>query len=84
MLVLRGLQMIRILRKLGGRYKILSVSIVRTTNNLPSLIVIEKIGQDTLVDSVKNQLGYMSQFVNFSKEMYSAINNETIDSKEIR
>ena len=79
MLVLRGLQLVRILRKLGGRYRIIKCMVIRTTNNLPCILVVEKIGRDLLHESVKNQLAYMSQFVNVSKEMYQAINNETID-----
>ena len=79
MLVLRGLQLVRILRKLSGRYRILKVMIVRTTNNMPSIVVVEKLERDRLHDSVKLQLSYMSQFVNFSKEMYQNITTETID-----
>ena len=79
MLVLRGLQMIRILRKLGGRYRILSVKIVRTTNNLPAIIVVEKLATDTLRDILKGQLAQLSAFVNVSTEMYRAINYEDID-----
>lgn len=78
-LVLRGLQLVRILRKLGGRYRIVKCMVVRTTNNLPCILVVEKVGRDLLHESVKTQLAYMSQFVNVSKEMYQAINNETID-----
>lgn len=79
MLVLRGLQLVRILRKLGGRYRIIKCMVVRTTNNLPCILVVEKVERDLLHESVKSQLAYMSQFVNVSKEMYQAINNETID-----
>jgi tRNA G10 N-methylase Trm11 len=79
MLVLRGLQMIRILRKLGGRYRILAVRIVRTTNNLPAIVVVEKLETDVLRDLVKQQLGQLSPFVNVSTEMYHAINYEDID-----
>jgi len=78
-LVLRGLQLVRILRKLGGRYRILKCQVVRTTNNLPCILVIEKVSRDLLYESVKGQLSYMSQFVNVSKEMYQAINNDKID-----
>ena len=78
-LVLRGLQLTRILRKLGGRFRIVKVQVVRTTNNLPCILVIEKIGRDLLHESVKKQLAYMSQFVNVSKEMYHAINYDKID-----
>jgi len=42
-------------------------------------LVVEKVERDLLHESVKSQLAYMSQFVNVSKEMYQAINNETID-----
>jgi 23S rRNA G2445 N2-methylase RlmL len=79
LLVLRGLQFVRILRKLGGRYRILKVFVVRTTNNLPCIVVAEKVGHDALHDSIKSQLSYMSQFVNISSEMYHSINMETID-----
>ena len=79
MLVLRGLQLVRILRKLGGRYRIIKCMVIRTTNNLPCILVVEKVERDLLHESVKNQLAYMSQFVNVSREMYQAINNETID-----
>lgn len=78
-LVLRGLQMIRILRKLGGRYRILAVKIVRTTNNLPAVVVVEKLETDVLRDEVKQQLGQLSPFVSVSTEMYHAINYEDID-----
>ena len=79
MLVLRGLQMVRILRKLGGRYRILKAIIVRTTNNLPCIIVAEKLGHDLMNEDIKGQLAYMSQFVNVSSEMYHAIKMENID-----
>ena len=52
--------------------------VVRTTNN-PCTLVVEKVERDLLHESVKSQLAYMSKFVNVSKGMYQAINNETID-----
>ena len=79
-LVLRGLQMARIIQKLSGRYKLLSANIVRTTNNLPCLMVIEKLASDKLHDSIKSQLAYMSQYVNVSREMYHALHMENIDA----
>ena len=79
MLVLRGLQLTRIIRKLSGRYKLLSVNVVRTTNNLPSIVVIEKLAADEVRDSVKRQLSYLAQFVNVSSEMYQAVHYEKID-----
>lgn len=79
MLVLRGLQLTRIIRKLSGRYRLLSVNVVRTTNNLPSIVVIEKLAVDDVRSSVKRQLGYLAQFVNVSSEMYNALNYEKID-----
>ena len=79
MLVLRGLQLTRIIRKLSGRYRLLSVNVVRTTNNLPSIVVIEKLAVDEVRTSVKRQLGYLAQFVNVSSQMYSALNYEKID-----
>ena len=79
LLVLRGLQMTRLIRKLSGRYRLLLSVIVRTTNNLPCLIVLEKLGRDVVHDSIKGQLAYMSQFVNISKDLYHAIHMEQID-----
>ena len=79
MLVLRGLQVTRIVRKLSGRYRLLTVNVVRTTNNLPCLIVIEKLAVDEIRDCVKSQLAHLERFVNVSPEMYQAIHLETID-----
>ena len=81
MLVLRGLQLTRIIRKLGGRFRLLSVNVVRTTNNLPCIIVVEKLARDELRESVKGQLAHMSKYVNFSPEIYEAIHMETIDDE---
>jgi predicted RNA methylase len=78
-LVLRGLQFTRILRKLSGRYRILSANIVRTTNNLPCIIVAEKLAIDDLNGSLKGQLASLSRFVNFSPEIYQAIHEERLD-----
>jgi tRNA G10 N-methylase Trm11/alkylated DNA repair dioxygenase AlkB len=82
MLVLRGLQVTRIVRKLSGRYRLLSVNVVRTTNNLPCIIVIEKLAADELRESIKGQLAYMNQYVNVSPEIYQAIHTEDIDDEE--
>jgi len=79
MLVLRGLQVTRIVRKLSGRYRLLSVNVVRTTNNLPCIIVVEKLAADDVRESVKGQLAYMNKYVNVSPEMYQAIHMEEID-----
>ena len=79
MLVLRGLQLTRIIRKLAGRYRLLRVNVVRTTNNLPCIVVVEKLGRDELRESVKGQLSYLSKYVNVSPEIYEAIQMETID-----
>jgi len=78
MLVLKGLLLTRILRKLSGRYRLLSVQVVRTSNNLPCIVVVEKLERDLLNDQVKDQLAYMSQFVNISPEMYHSIHSEDI------
>lgn len=79
MLVLRGLQITRILRKLGGRYKLLSVNVVRTTNNLPCIVVVEKLPVDELTDNIKGQLAYMNQYVNVSPEIFQALHDEEVD-----
>jgi tRNA (guanine6-N2)-methyltransferase len=79
MFVLRGLQVTRIIRKLSGRYRLLCVNVVRTANNLPCIIVIEKLVTDEIRDSIKLQLMHLNQFVNVSPEIYNAIHTETID-----
>jgi tRNA G10 N-methylase Trm11 len=78
-LVLRGLQFTRILRKLGGRYRILRANIVKTTNNLPCIIVAEKLAMDDLNESLKGQLASLSRFVSVSPEVYHAIHEERLD-----
>jgi tRNA (guanine6-N2)-methyltransferase len=79
MFVLRGLQLTRIIRKLSGRYRLLSVNVIRTANNLPCIIVVEKLATDEIRDSIKRQLMHLNKFVTVSPEMYSAIHTETID-----
>ena len=79
MFVLRGLQLTRLVRKLGGRYRLLSVNVVRTANNLPCIVVIEKLAVDELHESVKGQLAHLNKYVSVSREIYEAIHMETID-----
>lgn len=79
MLVLRGLQLTRLIRKLSGKYRLLSVNVVRTTNNLPCLIVVEKLEEDVLIQSIKGQLAHLNQYVNVSPEIFEAIHMETIE-----
>jgi len=79
MFVLRGLQLTRIVRKLGGRYRLLSVNVIRTSNNLPCIVVIEKLAVDELHESVKGQLAHLNQYVSVSPEIYEAIHMENID-----
>ena len=77
--------MMRILRRLGGRYRMLTggFQVVRTTNNLPCICVVEKLAEDRQHDALKRQLYHYSQFVNVSAEMYRAIHMEsTGTSKE--
>lgn len=83
MLVLRGLQMMRILRKLSGRYKLLGIRVVRTTNNMPCVVVVEKLERDVVHESLKGQLYEMTQYVNISPEMYSAVHLETTQDLDI-
>jgi hypothetical protein len=78
LLVLRGLQLTRIVRKLGGRYRILRANVVRTSNNLPCIVVIEKLPRDILNETIKGQLAYLSQYVSVSSEMYHAIHHEDL------
>jgi tRNA (guanine6-N2)-methyltransferase len=81
MLVLRGLQLTRLIRKLAGRYRLLRVRVVRTANNLPCIIVVEKLPVDEVRESVKGQLSYLSQYVSFSPEVYEAIHHEAFDNE---
>mmetsp|Transcript_5192 Transcript_5192/g.10677 ORF Transcript_5192/g.10677 Transcript_5192/m.10677 type:complete len:734 (-) Transcript_5192:8-2209(-) len=79
MFVLRGLQLTRLVRKLSGRYRLLSVNVIRTTNNLPCLVVIEKLAVDEVREAVKGQLAHLNKYVSVSSELYEAIHMETIN-----
>lgn len=79
MLVLRGLQVMRIVRKLSGRFKLLHANVVRTTNNLPCIVVVEKLPVDEIRESIKGQLAHLNQFVNVSPEIYKCIHMEDVD-----
>ena len=79
MLVLRGLQVMRIVRKLSGRFKLVHVNVVRTTNNLPCIVVVEKLPDDEIRDSIKGQLAHLNQYVNVSPEIYRCIHTEDVD-----
>merc|ERR1712098_157187 len=70
LLVLRGLQMMAILRRLAGRWNPLCFQVVRTTNNLPCIVVVEKLAQDVARDSLQRQLYDISQYVNMAPETY--------------
>jgi tRNA G10 N-methylase Trm11/alkylated DNA repair dioxygenase AlkB len=82
LLVLRGLLVMRIARKLSGRFRLIHGNIVRTTNNLPCLIVIEKLPTDEVRDAIKGQLTHLAQFVNVSPEIYQSIHTEDVDQEE--
>jgi hypothetical protein len=60
-------------------FRLLSVNCVRTTNNLPSIVVVERVAVDQVRGAVKRQLGYLAQFVSVSPEMYQAVHYEKID-----
>jgi 23S rRNA G2445 N2-methylase RlmL/alkylated DNA repair dioxygenase AlkB len=81
MLVLRGLQVMRIVRKLSGRFRLLHANVVRTTNNLPCIIVVEKLPVDELRESIKGQLAHLNQFVSVSPEIYQTIHIEDVDDE---
>ena len=78
MLVLRGLQLVRTVQKLSGRFRLVHVNVVRTTNNLPSIIVVEKLPVDVQRESLKSQLAHLNQFVSFSPEIYRSIHTEDV------
>lgn len=51
----------------------------RTTNNLPCIVVLEKLATDDLTENIKGQLAYMNKYVSVSPEMYQALHEEAID-----
>ncbi|KAL3898283.1 MAG: hypothetical protein SGARI_006715 [Bacillariaceae sp.] len=77
--VLRGLQMMRIVRKLSGRFRLLHVNVIRTSNNLPSIVVVEKLPHDVVRESIKSQLAHLNQFVNVSPEIFQSIHTEELE-----
>jgi hypothetical protein len=56
-----------------------SLAVLRTTNNLPCIIVLEKLAADDMMENIKGQLAYMNKFVSVSPEMYQALHEEGID-----
>lgn len=54
---------------------------LRTTNNLPSIVVLEKLADDEVTDNLKNQLAYMNKYVSVSPEIYQALHEEGVDEK---
>lgn len=75
--VLRGIQMMTILRRLSGRFRTFpgSFQVVRTTNNLPTICVVEKVAHDFLHKGLSRQLFDMSKYVNLAPEMYRAVHD---------
>jgi tRNA G10 N-methylase Trm11/alkylated DNA repair dioxygenase AlkB len=78
MLVLRGLQVVRTVQKLSGKYRLVHVNVIRTTNNLPSIIVVEKLPIDEVREALKGQLSHLNQFVSVSPEIYRSIHTEDV------
>ena len=79
--VLRGLQMMRIIRKLSGKFSLLHVNVIRTSNNLPCIVVIRKLEADYVRDSIKGQLAHLNQFVNVSPEIFQSIHTEELENE---
>ncbi|KAL3915800.1 MAG: hypothetical protein SGILL_005475, partial [Bacillariaceae sp.] len=77
--VLRGLQTMRIVRKLSGRFRLLHCNVIRTSNNLPTVMVIEKLPVDEVRESIKSQLAHLNQFVNVSPEIFQTIHTEELE-----
>ena len=73
--------MMRILRKLSGRYKLLSIQVVRTTNNMPCVVVVEKLEHDLVHETLKHQLYDMSQYVNISQTLGTQQNKQQHQTK---
>jgi hypothetical protein len=67
------------LSSISVNHRLLSVNCVRTTNNLPSIVVVEKLAVDHVRVAVKRQLAYLAQFVSVSPEMHQAVHYEKID-----
>jgi alkylated DNA repair dioxygenase AlkB/tRNA G10 N-methylase Trm11 len=77
--VLRGLQMMRIVRKLSGKFRLVHVNVIRTSNNLPCIVVVEKLATDLVRDAIKGQLAHLNQFVNVSPEIFQSIHTEVLE-----
>eukprot|EP00039_Didymoeca_costata_P030478 m.29791 g.29791 ORF g.29791 m.29791 type:complete len:441 (-) comp8136_c1_seq1:46-1368(-) len=72
--MLRALQFLDILRGYG-QFVLLSSTVVRTRNNLPTIFVLEK-QKDEQRDMLKRQLRELSPFVNFSEVIFNVIHDQ--------
>jgi hypothetical protein len=60
----------RIIRMLSGKFHLVYVNVVRTSNNLPCIVVVEKLATDLVRDSIKGQLAHLNQIVNVIPEIF--------------
>lgn len=75
LLVLRGLQTMNLLRTLAGRWRTLCFQIIRTPNNMPCMVVVEKLPRDMMREALQRQLYDMSHYINLAPEMYNALHS---------
>ena len=72
MLVLRSLLALEVARQ-SGLWRIAHVRIVQTTNNLPGVLVLEKVAVDPVKEALLAELGLMRAQVDIDRAMFGAI-----------
>ena len=73
--VLRGLQLLQILRRLSFRFKILEMRVVKTSNNLPGLFVLERVESDPEYDGLKAELYALGDYVSMATSTFMAVHS---------
>ena len=71
-LILRGLLLLGVIRRMGY-WRIIETRVVRTSNNLPTLFVLERLPADDMRDSLRQQLHKYSRHLDLPKAIFGMI-----------
>ena len=78
--MLRGLQLLTIVRKLAFRYRILELRVVKTANNLPTLFVLERVESDPEYEKLQGELWAMNRYVDLGTSTFMALHSSSTAS----
>ena len=80
MLVLRGLEMLEILRRFG-RLRVVDVRVVKTSNNLPTILTVERLEEDTQREALWCELKAVGRYVDMSTSTFLAVRGSQSQSQ---